>query len=131
MDRRAFLISSAKALSASALGWSLFSGCRSKKNIPFSGAIMGPSYDVGHRLLQGGIPPIRREERVPVVIVGAGISGLSAGWKLSRSGFHDFAILELEPEAGGVSRSGRNSISPFPWGGALYPSPHGGVTGGP
>ncbi len=123
MDRRAFLISSAKAFSASALGFSLFSGCRTKRNIRFTGAIMGPSYHIGHRLLEGAIPPIRREEKIPVIIVGGGISGLSAGWKLSRAGFHDFAILELEPEAGGVSRSGRNSISAFPWGAHYVPIP--------
>ena len=58
-----------------------------------------------------------------MVIVGGGISGLSAGWKLSKAGFQDFEIFELEPEVAGVSRSGENSISPFPWGAHYVPLP--------
>ena len=123
MNRRNFLLSSAGLLSAFAL--SLIPGSRRKqqKRILFSGAIVGPSYDLGHRLLKGDFPKPARERKVPVVIVGAGISGLSAGWKLSKTGFQGFEILELEPEVGGVSRAGGNSISPYPWGAHYVPLP--------
>src|SRR3972149_7116927 len=102
MDRRAFLLSSARVFSALAL-WSL-PRCQGggKKKISFPGSIVGPSYDLGHRLLKGQFPEPRQERKVPVVIVGGGITGLSAGWKLDRAGFQDFEILELEPEVGGV-----------------------------
>ena len=123
MDRRTFILSSAKFLSA--LGLSAFPGCqqKGKKVISFTGSILGPSYDLGHRLLEGQFPAISRERKVPVVIVGGGISGLSAGWKLSKAGFHEFEICELEPDVGGVSRFGENCISPFPWGAHYIPLP--------
>src|SRR5512135_658112 len=123
MDRRTFIRSSFKFISA--LGLSAFPGCqqKGKKEISFTGSIVGPSYDLGHRLLEGGIPAIARERKVPVVIVGGGISGLSAGWKLSKAGFQDFELLELETEVGGVSRGGGNSISSYPWGAHYVPLP--------
>ena len=123
VNRRSFLLSSAGLLSAVAL--SLIPGDRRKgqKGFPFGGSIVGPSYDLGHRLLKGDFPQPTRERRVPVVIVGGGISGLSAGWKLGRAGFQDFEILELEPEVGGVSRAGENPISPYPWGAHYVPLP--------
>jgi protoporphyrinogen oxidase len=123
VDRRAFILSSAKALSALAL--SSLPGCRRREagEISFPGALAGPSVALGHRLLEKGFPAATRERRVPVVIVGGGIAGLSAGWKLSRSGMGEFEILELEPEVGGVSRSGKNSITPFPWGAHYIPLP--------
>ena len=123
MNRRAFLVSSAGALSALALSMIPGSNPKGKTGIPFSGSIVGPSYDLGHRLLKGEFPGPARERKVSAVIVGGGISGLSAGWKLNRAGFQDFEILELEPEVGGVSRSGANSISPYPWGAHYVPLP--------
>ena len=60
---------------------------------------------------------------MPVVIVGGGVAGLSAGWKLAREGFHDFEILELENEAGGNARSGENAVSAYPWGAHYVPLP--------
>jgi protoporphyrinogen oxidase len=43
----------------------------------------------------------------PIVIVGAGISGVSFGRLLQLSGFDDFVILEAESEPGGLCRSER------------------------
>ncbi len=88
-----------------------------------AGSIVGASHDVGHRLRAGDLPEPDETREVPVVIVGAGIAGLSAGWKLAKSGFRDFEILELEPDAGGNSRWGENAISPYPWGAHYLPVP--------
>ena len=123
VNRRSFLISSAGLLSAFAL--SRIPGDRRKgpKGFPFGGAIVGPSYGLGHMLLKNDFPKPAGERKVPVVIVGGGIAGLSAGWKLSKAGFQDFEILELEPGVGGVSRSGENSITPYPWGAHYVPLP--------
>lgn len=123
MNRRSFLLSTAALFSAFAL--SLIPGSRRKgqKGLPFSGSIVGPSHSLGHRLLRGEFPKPTRERKVPVVIVGGGISGLSAGWKLSKAGFQDFELLELEAEVGGVSRPGKNPISPYPWGAHYVPLP--------
>ncbi len=123
MNRRQFLQSSAGIISAAVLP-SLW-GCKKTtgKTIPFGGSILGPSPELGHRLLEGNFPPPSRERKIPVVIIGGGISGLSAGWKLRKSGFPEFEILEAEDEAGGVSRPGKNHITPFPWGAHYLPLP--------
>jgi predicted NAD/FAD-binding protein len=123
MDRRTFILQSAQVLSA--LAFSSLAGCRGQgeKVSPFNGSILGPSFDLGHRLLHGRFPAPTLERKVPVVIVGGGIAGLSAGWKLAKSGWQEFNICELEPEVGGVARSGENAISPYPWGAHYIPLP--------
>ena len=123
MNRRAFLVSSAGVLSALALSQIPGSDPKRKGEVPFSGSIVGPSYGVGHRLLGREFPQAGEERKTTVAIVGGGISGLSAGWKLNQAGLEDFEILDLEPEAGGVSLSGANSISPYPWGAHYVPLP--------
>ena len=40
-------------------------------------------------------------QKVSVVILGAGVSGISAAKKLSENGIHDFKILESHHEIGG------------------------------
>jgi len=50
------------------------------------------------------------------VVVGGGISGLSAAWKLVRAGVERLLLLELEPELGGNSIAGGGDGWPFPWG---------------
>jgi len=57
------------------------------------------------------------------VIVGAGIAGLSAAWYLEKRGFRDFVVLEMEPQAGGVSRWGENEITAYPWAAHYVPVP--------
>ena len=88
-----------------------------------TGAIVGASHRVGHRLREGAFPAPQQTRDVPVVIVGAGIAGLSAAWKLARSGMRDFVLLELEPEPGGNARWGRNEVSAYPWGAHYVPVP--------
>jgi len=106
------------ALSAGLLG-----GCRSRTPRPITGSFVGASHEIGHLLRGGSIPAPSRDRRIPVVIVGGGIAGLSAGWYLARNGFHDFEILELEDEAGGNSRFGQNPVSAYPWGAHYVPRP--------
>ena len=57
---------------------------------------------------------------VPVVIVGGGVAGLAAAWRLQNSGFTDFVLLELESAPGGTSRSGSNRLDLLPVGRALH-----------
>jgi len=47
-------------------------------------------------------------EREKIVILGAGISGLAAGYFLSRTGRYDVTILEKEPVTGGLCASFRH-----------------------
>jgi len=69
------------------------------------------------------MPPATEERRVPVLIVGGGIAGLSAAWWLHRNGHRDFRLLELESQTGGNARYGENSVSAFPWGAHYLPLP--------
>ena len=87
------------------------------------GAVVGASHRLGHRLRDGARPEPRQVRDVPVVIVGAGVAGLSAAWKLARSGMRDFVVLELEDDAGGNSRWGENDVSAYPWGAHYLPVP--------
>ena len=51
-----------------------------------------------------------------IAIVGGGISGLAAAWKLRRSGVERILLLDLEDQLGGTSRSGQWGDQVFPWG---------------
>ena len=87
------------------------------------GAVVGASHRLGHRLQDGARPEPQQVRDVRVAIVGAGVAGLSAAWKLARSGLRDFVVLELEPQAGGNSRWGANDVSAYPWGAHYLPVP--------
>ncbi len=39
------------------------------------------------------------------VIIGAGLTGLSAAYHLEKKGFTDYALFEKEPSIGGLCRS--------------------------
>jgi len=58
-----------------------------------------------------------------VVIVGAGVSGLSAARTLKKEGIKSFALLELEDLPGGNCYYGKNEISAYPWGSHYLPVP--------
>lgn len=91
------------------------------------GELVGASDVIGHKLRDGlrPQPPQDKWERKGVVIVGGGVAGLSAAWRLKKNGFEDFVLLELEPDPGGTARSGNNpaGIVPYPWGAHYVPAP--------
>jgi hypothetical protein len=104
----------------------LVTGCsRSGPRLPPEGTIVGASAAIGHRLRDGfrPAPAADRWRSVAVVIIGAGIAGLSAAWRLRRAGFDDFVLLELEPAAGGTSQSGNLAGISCPWGAHYLPAP--------
>ena len=117
MDRRDFLAS---------LAVSGLAACgAAKPTVPPlpPGELQGVSMDLGHRL-RNGAPLLPGEtERVPVLIVGGGIGGLSAGWRLAKAGFKDFLLVELESATGGNSRCGRNEVSDYPLAAHYLPLP--------
>jgi monoamine oxidase len=99
-------------------------GHRVRRALP-AGNIVGASDAVGHRLREAGraVPAADAWSSHDVVIVGGGAAGLAAAWRLSRAGFDDYTILELEPVEGGTSRSGSSLVSAFPWGAHYVPAP--------
>ncbi len=100
-------------------------GPRGTKEPRFAGEIVGGNEALGHRLLSDDLRkrPATRSEKVGTAILGGGIAGLSAAWTLGRTGYHDFRLLEVEPEIGGNARSGRNQVSRYPWAAHYVPVP--------
>lgn len=89
------------------------------------GELVGASDLLGHRIrdrINIDLSP-DRSERVDLVIVGGGIAGLSAAWRLLKAGIDNFAVLELENAPGGTARSGTSPIVPYPWGAHYLPAP--------
>jgi protoporphyrinogen oxidase len=107
------------------LGAPLAAACRglSAPEIRFEGRIAGAADALGHRLRAGFRPRPDAESRCAVLIVGAGVAGLSAAWRLSRAGVEDWRILELDDAPGGTARGGEGAVSPFPWGAHYLPCP--------
>lgn len=98
-----------------------FQGCWRRVRPP--GEIVGGDVTFGHTLREIPSPRATTGERVPVVIVGAGVAGLSAAWRLASAEAPPFVVLELEHSVGGTSRSGGNAVSPYPWGAHYVPAP--------
>ncbi|MFY7899747.1 MAG: NAD(P)-binding protein [Chitinophagaceae bacterium] len=111
MKRRRFL-----QLSATIAGITpILKSCNNRKIIP--GKIVGASAAIGH-ILRNGKPqqtPISSIEK-QVVIIGGGISGLSAARWLYKSGIKDFVLLDLDKQMGGNAACGTNETSAFSWG---------------
>ncbi len=99
-------------------------GLTRKSGRTIEGELVHESWVQGHRLRDGGpFPAPTRERRTSVVIVGGGIAGLSAAWRLQNRGVTDFVLLEMEPDAGGNARSGSNAVSAYPWAAHYVPVP--------
>lgn len=103
-----------------------FSSCNSNKKI--KGQIVGASSARGH-LLRNGIQgnPVETIEK-KAVIIGGGVSGLTAGRELHAAGITDFILLELEDKTGGNAAWDANEVSPFPWGAHYVPIPNNDLT---
>jgi glycine/D-amino acid oxidase-like deaminating enzyme len=99
-------------------------GLSRKTDRPIEGGFVNEAFTLGHRLRdRATFAAPKRRQRVPVVIIGGGIAGLSAAWYLDKRGMRDFVLLEMEPQAGGNARSGENEISKFPWAAHYVPVP--------
>jgi hypothetical protein len=99
-------------------------GLTAKADRPIAGGFVNDAFPLGHRLRDhGGFRPPARTEKTSIVVVGAGMAGLSAAWRLHKRGFRDFVVLEMEPSAGGNSRWGENEISAYPWAAHYVPVP--------
>lgn len=115
MKRREFLAAGTAAWAAAA--------CGGKAPALPPGTLSGTSHATGHLLrtaIDGGPTEVRKRT---VAIVGGGIAGLSAAWRLRRAGFDDFEVLELEDAAGGNARWGENPVSRYPLGAHYVPLP--------
>jgi putative NAD(P)-binding protein len=114
VSRRKFL----QASSAALVGLSV------KGDRPIAGGFVNDSFQFGHLLRdRASFPPAKKIEKHAVVIVGGGIAGLSAAWRLNKRGFKDFVLLEMNDQPGGNSRWGENEITAYPWAAHYVPVP--------
>jgi glycine/D-amino acid oxidase-like deaminating enzyme len=99
-------------------------GLTAKAERPVTGSFVNDAFPIGHRLRdRATFATPSKQVRIPIVIVGGGIAGLSAAWRLDKRGFRDFVVLEMEPEAGGNARWGENDVSRYPWAAHYVPVP--------
>ncbi len=116
LSRREFLFAAAVAPA--------LIGLTQKSGGSIAGGFAEDDSATGHALRDGTLVSRAREQRrVSVAIVGGGIGGLSAGWRLDALGMRDWLLLELANSTGGNSRSGSNSAGRFPWGAHYLPVP--------
>ncbi len=85
--------------------------------------LLGPDFRSGHRLRSKNAPAKTATQKVETLIIGAGLSGLSAGWYLQKQGYHNFQIFDLEKTPGGNARSGEQKGLRYPWGAHYLPLP--------
>src|SRR5262245_36993516 len=91
-------------------------GCRRPPRIPH-GVVIDTGMARGHVRVRDQDAPIPNTWRdQAVVIVGAGVAGLAAGWELRRRGITDVSVLELDDAIGGTARGGRSEVTRYPWG---------------
>ncbi len=123
MNRKTFIqtVFGAAALTGAA------AACKTKKHT-VKGTVIGASSNIGHLLKTAEKNGINETIQKKVVIIGGGISGLSAARCLLANGLSDFIVLDLENEVGGNARNGANEISAFPWGAHYVPIPNNELT---
>ncbi len=98
-------------------------GCPRAPETVVQGAIAGASWQRGHRVRLEDRPKPTRKVTTPVAILGGGVAGLSAAWRLRRGGLEEFLLFELERELGGNSRAASYPASRAPWAAHYLPLP--------
>ncbi|KAF0814732.1 hypothetical protein IGB42_00787 [Andreprevotia sp. IGB-42] len=111
MKRRDFLLLSAGALA----GCGLHPGVALRRN--------APGMAEGHALRDiRSLPPPSAEIETDVVILGSGVAGLSAGWRLASQGYRDF-LMVAGPEWHGNASGALLGGTPCPLGAHYLPIP--------
>lgn len=118
-SRRFFL----KGIAASLLVIPFLQSCQ-EKVITLLIRLSGTNHILGHRLRVKNFPKPSSQIYIPYLIVGGGISGLSAARQFSKKGINDFLMIELENHLGGNSSNGENKYSKFPLGAHYLPLPN-------
>jgi glycine/D-amino acid oxidase-like deaminating enzyme len=99
-------------------------GFARKTDRPVAGGFIDDGHGPGHRLRdRATFEAAKRSVKIPIVVVGGGIAGLSAAWHLDKRGFHDFVLLEMAEHAGGNAHWGENETSAYPWAAHYVPVP--------
>lgn len=96
----------------------------SKKGKSLLLKITGTNHILGHKLWAKDFPQPTQETRTKYLVVGGGISGLSACRFFSQHQENNYLLLEMENHLGGNSSNGQNKFSKFPLGAHYLPLPN-------
>jgi len=84
------------------------------------GSFANPNPVLGHALRTASLDlsryPQSNEDPYDAIVVGGGVSGLAAMWKLKKAGIERVLLLELGARCGGTSLGGQIDGMGFPWG---------------
>ncbi len=101
MDRRRWMQAGLAAGALAALP-----GCRQLRDFGIPVTVLRPGMSDGHALRDAtALPAPTREIRCGVAILGSGVAGLTAAWRLAKEGVDDFLLIE-GPEPLGNAASG-------------------------
>ncbi|WP_374244270.1 NAD(P)-binding protein [Zoogloea sp.] len=122
MDRRRWMQAGLAAGALAALP-----GCRQLRGFGIPVTVLRPGMDAGHALRDAtALPAPTREIRCGVAILGSGIAGLTAAWRLAKEGVDDFLLLEGPEPLGNAAAGAMTSPSgpiPHPRGAHYLPLP--------
>lgn len=118
-SRRNFI----KGIAASVLMIPFLQFCK-EEIIKIAIRLSGTNHILGHKLLLKNFPKQSEQIKVPYLIVGGGISGLSAARQFFKRGISNFLVIEMEDHLGGNSSNGENKYSKFPLGAHYLPLPN-------
>ncbi|MFD2892469.1 FAD-dependent oxidoreductase [Flavobacterium chuncheonense] len=121
-SRRSF-VKKITAFAIAAVVPNLLNSCRNKV-LELGLKLTGTNHILGHRLWLKNFPKPTKEIKIPYLIIGAGISGLSAARQFKKSNIDEFLVLELENKLGGNSANGENRYSKFPLAAHYLPLPN-------
>lgn len=117
MRRRSFLLGATTAAVAGAAGYARSRIVETPADVSY------PGMQAGHALRDGAaLPAPTASYRHQVVILGAGVAGLSCAWKLAREGFTDFVVVQ-GPEFAGNAAGGQRDELHYPLGAHYLPLP--------
>ncbi len=117
MDRRSFLIWSGATAALGSAGAGLWRWQEPSTHIQY------PGREVGHYLRdRRAIPAPSLSLQTDVVILGSGIAGLTAAWKMNKDGHQDFLMID-GPEPYGNAAGGHFGDLAYPTGGHYLPLP--------
>ena len=115
-----------QAIAAGGVAAALGTACgRARGAEGIAGRFVDSEHNFAHRWRDGSLPRLAggRTERARVLVVGGGVAGLSAAWRLAREEVDGVVLLELADTVGGTSRSGSTAGIAHPWGAHYLPVP--------
>lgn len=125
MKRKSFIEFGLFSLAGTALA-GVLNSCRHHLAEKIKFIRSGANASIGH-LLREDWPAnisVRKIIETDILIIGGGISGLSAAYFLQKNNYTNYILAELDEQPGGNSKSGENEFSKYPYGAHYLPIPN-------